>query len=163
MRILITGAAGLLGGKLIEVLADKHDVTGADIVGENVEKIDITDFGATRAFVADHKPEVVLHLAAWTDVDGCTREPEKAVAVNGLGAQNVALAAAAVGAAVLYVSSNEVFVALVGGDRLGNTHGVPADLRRVLDSSGARLVQQTDTRPPLRVWRIEVGHYDPAD
>ncbi len=109
MRILITGAAGLLGGKLVEMLVDKHDVTGADIVGENVEKIDITDFGATRAFVADHKPEIVLHLAAWTDVDGCTREPEKAIAINGLGAQNVALAAAAVDAAILYVSSNEVF------------------------------------------------------
>jgi dTDP-4-dehydrorhamnose reductase len=110
MTILITGAAGRLGSKLVELLrAQGHSVTGADIVGEGVTRIDITDFASTRALVADLKPDIVLHPAAWTDVDGCAREPEKAVLINGLGAQNVALAAAAVGAPILHVSSNEVF------------------------------------------------------
>jgi dTDP-4-dehydrorhamnose reductase len=52
---------------------------------------------------------MVLHPAAWTDVEGCAREPEKAVLINGFGAQHVAIAAAEVGAAVLLVSTNEVF------------------------------------------------------
>ncbi|MBL8165476.1 MAG: dTDP-4-dehydrorhamnose reductase [Anaerolineae bacterium] len=110
MKLLITGAAGRLGSKLVELLRSQgHSVTGADIVGEGVTRIDITNFASTRALVADLKPDIVLHPAAWTDVDGCAREPEKAIQINGLGAQNVALAAAAVGAPILHVSSNEVF------------------------------------------------------
>lgn len=110
MRILVTGAAGRLGSKLVEVLTARgHAVTGADIVGENVVKVDIGDFAAIKALAADLKPDIILHPAAWTDVDGCAREPEKAIQINGFGAQNVALAAASVGAAILHVSSNEVF------------------------------------------------------
>jgi len=104
MRILVTGAAGRLGGKLVEVLSPRHEVMGIDIA-----EVDIVDYAAIRAFVADLKPDIVLNPAAWTDVDGCAREPEKAILINGFGAQNVALAAAEVGAAVLQVSSNEVF------------------------------------------------------
>jgi dTDP-4-dehydrorhamnose reductase len=110
MRILVTGAAGRLGGKLIEILSQAgHDVTGADIVGNHVEHLDISDFQATRSFIVGLRPDVVIHPAAWTDVDGCAREPEKAIAINGFGTQHVALGAAAVGASVVCVSSNEVF------------------------------------------------------
>jgi dTDP-4-dehydrorhamnose reductase len=110
MRIVVTGAAGRLGGRLLTLLAERgHDVIGADVVGEGVTHLDVTDFAATRDFVLSHKPDIVLHPAAWTDVEGCAREPEKAVVVNGYGAQHVALAAAAANAAILYVSSNEVF------------------------------------------------------
>ncbi len=110
MQILVTGAAGRLGGRLVEILTSSgHGVTGADVVGDQVERLDITDFAATRALAAAVQPDVIIHPAAWTDVDGCAREPEKAIQINGLGTQNVALAAAHVGAAVVYVSSNEVF------------------------------------------------------
>ncbi len=110
MKILVTGAAGRLGGKLLTVLSARgHEVTGADIVGDHVSRLDIGDFEATRALVAELKPDVVLHPAAWTDVDGCAKDPQKAIAINGFGTQHVALAAANVGAAVLYISSNEVF------------------------------------------------------
>lgn len=111
MRMIVTGAAGRLGGRLVQVLKKRgHDVTGLDVVqAERVHQIDITDFDAAHKFVYSHRPEVVIHPAAWTDVDGCAREPEQAIIVNGFGAQHMALAAAAVNAAVLYVSSNEVF------------------------------------------------------
>ncbi len=109
MRIVVTGASGRLGGKLVKILSANHDVTGADIIGDAVEHLDISDFEAARKFIADVRPDIVLHPAAWTDVDGCAREPEKAVRINGLGAQNVAAAAANINAAMLYVSSNEVF------------------------------------------------------
>ncbi len=115
MKILVTGAAGRLGSKLLAVLAaNGHEVTGADIVGDNVSRLDIGDFQATRSFVGDLSPEVIIHPAAWTDVDGCAKDPEKAIAINGFGTQHVALAAAHVGAAVLYVSSNEVFDGVSG-------------------------------------------------
>lgn len=111
MRIMVTGAAGRLGGRLMQVLKKRgHDVTGLDMVeAELVHLIDITDFDAVHKFIYANRPEIVIHAAAWTDVDGCAREPEKAIVANGFGAQHMALAAAAVNAAVLYVSSNEVF------------------------------------------------------
>lgn len=104
MRILVTGAAGRLGSRLVEILSAAHIVVGADVA-----EFDIANFAATRAFVKAAQPDIVLHPAAWTDVDGCARDPEQAVRINGFGAQNVALAAAECGAAMLYVSSNEVF------------------------------------------------------
>ena len=105
MHILITGAKGRLGSLLAErELARGHRVTGIDR-----DELDVTDFAATHAFIAHHAPNIVLHAAAWTDVDGCAREPERALVVNAYGTQHVALAAAEVGAPVLYVSTNEVF------------------------------------------------------
>jgi dTDP-4-dehydrorhamnose reductase len=104
MRILITGAAGRLGRRLTERLRSTHDVTGIDSA-----ELDLTHFAATHAFITHHQPELVIHTAAWTDVDGCARDPARAVLVNGYGTQHVALGAAAVGAAMLYVSTNEVF------------------------------------------------------
>lgn len=103
MRILITGAAGRLGSSLKDYLR-AHTVIGADVAD-----FDIANFAAAREFVAESRPDLVIHPAAWTDVDGCARDPEKAIRVNGYGAQNIALAAAAVDAAVMYISTNEVF------------------------------------------------------
>ena len=111
MRILVTGAAGNLGGKLLEDLTQAgHDVLGADVIGDHVARLDICDFTATRDFPARaYRPQLVVHAAAWTDVDGCARDPQRALLVNGFGTQHVALAAAAVEAAIVYISSNEVF------------------------------------------------------
>lgn len=105
MRIVVTGASGRLGGRLVEVLnRDGHDVHPAD-----QSDFDITDLDQTRAWIVSARPEIVLHPAAWTDVDGCAREPRKAFEINGCGAKHVAQAAREIGAAILYVSSNEVF------------------------------------------------------
>ncbi len=105
MRIFLTGSTGRLGGRLNALLrAQGHDVTAPPET-----ELDITDFAALRARIVAAKPDAVINPAAWTDVDACAREPEKAILINGLGAQNVALSAAAANAAALFVSSNEVF------------------------------------------------------
>jgi dTDP-4-dehydrorhamnose reductase len=104
MRILVVGAAGRLGKQLVRILDPVHDVTGADLPA-----LDMTDFARTRDVIREHRPELVLTTAAWTDVDGCARDPQRAIAINGFGAQNIAVATAEIGAAMLYVSTNEVF------------------------------------------------------
>lgn len=109
MKCIVVGGGGRLGRALVERLRSTHDVIAADIAGSEVVPLDVTDFAAVRALIHQEQPHIVLHPAAWTDVDGCAREPERAITVNGQGAGNVAVAAAEVGAAMLYVSSNEVF------------------------------------------------------
>ncbi|HET8945326.1 MAG TPA: dTDP-4-dehydrorhamnose reductase [Dehalococcoidia bacterium] len=102
MRILITGANGQLGRALVVALVD-------DVVALGHGELDITDAGAVRRALAEARPEVVVHAAAWTDTAGCERDPERAMLVNGRGAGIVAEACREAGAAMVYVSSNEVF------------------------------------------------------
>lgn len=110
MRILVTGAAGRLGAVVAERLrAQGHTVIRTDPGGQTDAALDITNFQEVIAQIGQHQPEAIVHPAAWTDVDGCARDPERAIRVNALGAQNVAAAAAEHGASVVYISSNEVF------------------------------------------------------
>ena len=107
MRILITGALGQLGTALQQALAD-HQLTLVDL-----PDVDITVREKFYDQMADAKPELVIHSAAYTDVDGCAKDPALAYRVNGLGTQNVALACQAFGAEMVHISTNEVF----SGDR----------------------------------------------
>ena len=101
MRILITGHKGQLGRAL---LARWPDAVGADL-----PEVDITTPDSIDAAIEAARPEVIIHCAALTDVDGAARDPALAYRINGLGTQNVAQAAARAGAALAYVSTNEVF------------------------------------------------------
>ena len=103
MRILITGANGQLGVALQQVLTD-HPLTLIDLPA-----VDITDRAALGAVFAAATPELVVHCAAYTDVDGCARDPALAYRVNTHGTQNVALACQSAGAAMVHISTNEVF------------------------------------------------------
>lgn len=104
MKIFITGAAGKLGRQLARQLMKDHDVIGAD-----ARKLDVTDYRACQRMIRAVAPNIVLHPAAWTDVDGCARDPRQALLINGVGAHNIAASAAQLGIPILYVSSNEVF------------------------------------------------------
>jgi dTDP-4-dehydrorhamnose reductase len=101
MRILITGIKGQLGQAL---QARLPEATGFDL-----PEVDITQPESLEAAVGAARPELIIHCAALTDVDGAARAPALAYRVNGLGTQNVALAAARAGAALVYISTNEVF------------------------------------------------------
>jgi dTDP-4-dehydrorhamnose reductase len=103
MRILLTGHKGQLGRALAPLL-EAHRVQGVDL-----PEHDITDREGLIALARDVAPHLIIHTAAMTNVDACARDPQAAYRVNGMGTQNVALAAAAVGAEMLYVSTNEVF------------------------------------------------------
>lgn len=105
MQILLTGADGRLGSRLLQSLTARgHTVAGYDIA-----TMDVTDGDAVRARLDDTRPELVIHCAAMTAVDQCAENPDRALLVNGLGTQAVAQACLTHGAAMLYISTNEVF------------------------------------------------------
>lgn len=109
MRVLITGAAGRLGRQLRRQLAAAHDLNTTDVVGDVEVVVDLTDYAACRRLLHDLKPDIVLHAAAWTDVDGCAREPQRALSANGLATAHLAALTSGLGIPMLYISSNEVF------------------------------------------------------
>ena len=104
MRILVTGSRGLLGRTCLALTKDEHELFGFDI-----DDFSVTDCEAVDRTVSDLKPEVVLHCAAFTNVDGAEVESEQAMEVNATGTEYVARAAHRVGAAVVYVSTDYVF------------------------------------------------------
>ena len=104
MKLLVTGAEGLLGKSCLELANEKYDVTGLDI-----GSLDITDPDGVDRCLGELKPQAVLHCAAYTDVDGAEVEREEAWNVNALGTGWVARAAQRVGALMVYVSTDYVF------------------------------------------------------
>lgn len=103
MRIFVTGNRGQLGRDLMCTLS-AHAVDGGDL-----PELDITDAASTRRRIEAARPDVVIHAAALTDTRRCEDEPDLAHRVNGIGTRNVALACRDAGAALVYVSTNEVF------------------------------------------------------
>ena len=105
MRILITGAGGMLG---LDVRRAARSA-GHEELALTRAQLDITDAVATAEAVRDAGAEAVINCAAWTNVDGAETHAEEAMAVNATGAGNVAAAATAAGAWVIHVSTDYVF------------------------------------------------------
>ena len=103
-RWLVTGAGGLLGQDVVDVLGRRP---GIETTAMRRADLDITDADAVDAAVAGH--DVVVNAAAWTDVDGAETDEDAAHAVNAVGAGTVAAACARRGARMLHVSTDYVF------------------------------------------------------
>ncbi len=104
MKILVTGARGMLGKDLMVALPACGDVTGVDI-----DDFDITDRVAAHEVIGGLRPDLVVHAAAFARVDACETEHETAFRVNRDGAENVALACGTIGARMIYFSSDYIF------------------------------------------------------
>jgi dTDP-4-dehydrorhamnose reductase len=104
VRLVVTGAGGGLGRAFLERMPAHHRVHTL-----THGQLDIGDHEAVMRTVPALRPEAILHLAAFTDVDGCETDPVRASRDNALGTQHVALAARASGAILLYVSTDYVF------------------------------------------------------
>ncbi|MDZ4721764.1 MAG: dTDP-4-dehydrorhamnose reductase [Roseiflexaceae bacterium] len=103
MRIAITGASGQLGQALQQVLAASHE-----IIALGHAELELGDPRCV-AVIAATDADLVIHPAAYTNVDGCARDPQRAYRVNGLGTRYVAMACRQIGAQMVYISTNEVF------------------------------------------------------
>jgi dTDP-4-dehydrorhamnose reductase len=111
MRVLITGAGGQLGRDL-----QLHcEAAGDDVLAATHASLDLADRDAVYGAITSWRPEVVLHAGAYTAVDACETEVDRAYAVNALGTRWVADASRRVGAYLCYVSTDYVF----DGTKLG--------------------------------------------
>jgi dTDP-4-dehydrorhamnose reductase len=114
LRLLITGASGLLGSKLVRLAIDSgHEVHSLylehSLPEGQPQRLDITDQGAVEKTLADKLPEVVIHAASITDLDLCEQNPELAFRVNATATGFLAEACRKVGIFLIYVSTDYVF------------------------------------------------------
>jgi dTDP-4-dehydrorhamnose reductase len=105
MKVLITGAAGLVGSALTEHCRARGD----DVLAFDREGLDITDERVVREAFKSLRPDAAVNCAAWTDVDGCELDPQRAFLVNSQGVESLATAARLSGASFVTVSTDYVF------------------------------------------------------
>jgi len=108
LKILITGASGQLGKELIRRLR------GTDFLATSTKEMDITDPSATHDIISRYKPDVVIHGAAYTNVDGAEQNADLAYKINAIGTQNVAAACLKCNAKMVYISTDYVFDGALG-------------------------------------------------
>jgi len=104
MRLLVTGAGGGLGRAFLDVVPSHHDVLALTHTD-----LDVGDHHAVMRTVVPARPEAIVNLAAFTGVDACESEPQRAYRDNALAVQSLALAARSCGAVLLHVSTDYVF------------------------------------------------------
>ncbi len=104
MRVLVTGAAGLLGAAIVREFATNHEVTAC-----GRRELDISQAAAVRAAFTSARPDVVINCAAYNDVDGAEESPAAALEVNAYGVLSLAQAAAERGAMLVHYSTDFVF------------------------------------------------------
>ncbi|CAI2136932.1 dTDP-4-dehydrorhamnose reductase [Serratia fonticola] len=104
MKVLLTGSKGQLGSCFQDRLPADWEIWATDS-----DVLDITDFSAVRAAVADFKPNIIVNAAAYTAVDKAETEHEPAALINAVGPENLAIAAKEIGARLVHVSTDYVF------------------------------------------------------
>jgi dTDP-4-dehydrorhamnose reductase len=103
VKVLVTGAGGQVGHELVTAFAD-HEVIACDHAA-----LDITDRDMVLAAVTTVAPDAIVHAAAWTAVDACEDDPDRAFRVNALGTRHVTEGARRVGAHLCTFSTDYVF------------------------------------------------------
>ena len=190
MRFLVTGAEGQLGHDLVDALSGSvppgglraEAATGrlgerpaCDVTATDYRVLDVCDRDAVLAAMEGIRPDVVVHAAAWTTVDACEADPDRAFTVNSLGTRNVAEAARRFAAHVVYVSSDYVFdgtctrpyrewdqpcpVSVYGHSKLGGERNSIRGQRSCAPRGCAECTARTWS-VPFCAWPRPVGHFD---
>jgi len=105
MRVVVTGARGQLGADLVRTCTEAGD----EVIACGRAELDLTDRDSVLAAITSVRPDVVLHAGAWTAVDACESDPDRAYRTNALGGRWVTEAARLIGAHVVHVSTDYVF------------------------------------------------------
>ena len=105
MKILVTGAKGMLGQDLCPILED----SGAFVIETDVDTMDITNAEQVKQVLTDIHPDVVVHCAAYTNVDKAEEDLKTAELINVTGTENIAEACGKLGITLVYISTDYVF------------------------------------------------------
>jgi len=105
MKVLVTGAKGMLGQDLCTVFEDN----GFYVIPAGREDLDITDYNGAKTVIQKLMPQIIINLAAYTNVDKAEDEYDKALLINETGAKNIAKISKEIGAVIVYVSTDYVF------------------------------------------------------
>lgn len=105
MRVLVTGAGGQLGHDVVATCT----AAGDDVIGVDRDRLDVTDRDQVLGAITMLRPDAVIHCAAWTAVDACESDPERAFTVNALGVRWVREGCSRAGAHLVHVSTDYVF------------------------------------------------------
>jgi dTDP-4-dehydrorhamnose reductase len=147
MRVLVTGAGGMLGGR---VVAEARRL-GHEPVALGHADLDITDAQAVFDRIAEEQPDAVIHCAAYTDVDGAETHEQLARRVNADATANVAAAAAGSGAFVVAVSTDYVFAGDADRPYVESDEPAPRSAYGRSKLAGERAV--TDVETPAAIVR----------
>ncbi len=151
MNVLITGCEGMLGKDMISALRGSYTLAGLDMQKRSscefeYFQCDITCQEAVLKSFRLARPDIVLHAAAYTDVDGCEQNPERAYAVNFEGAKNVAAACLAVNAYMIFISTDYVFDGKKGSAYLESVTGNPLSVYGKSKWEAEQYIRQTLAR-----------------
>ena len=105
MKILVTGVKGQLGYDICRILSDR----GIEHRGVDIDDFDITDRQAVSEYIEGYRPDAVIHCSAFTAVDRAEDDTALCTRVNADGARNIAEVAQAIGAKMMYISTDYVF------------------------------------------------------
>ena len=105
MKVLITGAVGMVGRAMRSFCEQSGDI----VLGYDRKQLDIADREKVQRVISSTEPEAIINCAAWTDVDGCESDVERAFAANARGPENLAVASREVNAAFVTISTDYVF------------------------------------------------------
>ena len=105
MKVLVTGITGQLGFDVVNELTRRN----IDTIAAARKDFDLTDEVSTSNFIKAHKPDAVIHCAAYTAVDKAENEPELAMKVNGTATETIAKVCSEIDAKMIYISTDYVF------------------------------------------------------
>ena len=142
MRILITGAGGLVGRALTEHCRTQGD----EVFAYDHQSLDITDDEKVDAVINERRPDAVINCAAWTDVDGCEGNPEKNWTINAIGPQRLARSSCRADALLITISTDYVFDGLKDGFYTQRDQPRPISVYGRAKLEGERLAQVENAR-----------------
>ena len=140
MKILVTGANGMLGQDLCPILEDE----GFDVIETDVHNMDFTNLEQVEKVLKDNKPDYVIHCGAYTNVDKAEEEPEVAEKINALGTANIAKICKEIDATLVYVSTDYVFDGTKEGKYLSTDKTNPVSVYGKTKLQGEEAVKQLE-------------------
>ncbi len=142
MRVLVTGAKGLVGRALVEHCS----ASGDEVLSYDHQSLDIADGDAVERTIVGERPDAVINCAAWTDVDGCETNAEKARHANSLGPENLARASRKADAVLITISTDYVFDGQKEGFYTQRDQTAPISVYGKFKLEGERKAQEAHAR-----------------